>query len=267
MKKRILDLHFVNNRKASATASSNKTQTATPKETQPTKPVSSPKVVVEKKPVEKKHFQIQLNKNVETKEKEQEVPKSDKEKYLSEEAQILIKGLQIFKPLLKDKVVLDIGSSNGCFSQVLLERSIKKAYYIDNSPHKLPPEIRNNRKVVLYEHTDLEEVIPTYFYEPIEFIVCNISYVSIRKVILKIQELNFHNVECIFIFKPQYESKKEELDKLKGVIKDRKKNDKIIDEFETFCKENNVEFLGMCNCPKVDDKSNHLEYLVHLFIR
>ena len=191
----------------------------------------------------------------------------ENEKYVSRGAYKLIKGIQEFNPEFKDKVALDIGSSTGGFSQVLLENDVRKVYCVDVGTDQLHEKIRNNKKVVVYEQTNFKDIAPSYFYEPIEFICCDVSFISIRHIIKKIIELNFHNVECIFLLKPQFEVGKQEIDRTGGVVKDQKLHEKIISEFKEFCNYKNIEFLGICESPITGAKLNNKEFLVHLFIK
>lgn len=191
----------------------------------------------------------------------------ENEKYVSRGAYKLLKGIEEFKPELKDKVALDIGSSTGGFTQVLLESGVRKVYCIDVGTDQLHSKIKNDKKVVVYEKTNFKDVIPSYFYEPIEFICCDVSFISIKQIIRKIFELDFHNIEAIFLLKPQFEIGKEEIDKTHGVVKDPRLHKKVIDDIKEFCKNNNVEFMGICNSPITGAKLNNNEFLIHLFLR
>ena len=95
--------------------------------------------------------------------------------------------------------------------------------------------------------------------------ISDFSFISIKQIIIKIFELDFHNIEVIFLMKPQFEIGKEKIDKTHGVVKDPRLYKKVTDDIKEFCKNNNVEFMGVCNSSIIGTKLNNNEFLIHLF--
>ncbi|EGZ30970.1 TlyA family RNA methyltransferase [Malacoplasma iowae] len=245
MEKTRLDVYLVNNKKVESRNLA-------------TKLIEDGKIMVNSIIITKNNYGVNYTDKVEI---------LENERYVSRGAYKLLKGIHEFKPELKDKIALDIGSSTGGFTQVLLDHDVRKVYCVDVGTDQLHEKIKNNKKVVVYEQTNFKDVVPTYFYEPIEFICCDVSFISIKQILKKIIELNFHNIEAIFLLKPQFEVGKEIIDKTGGVVKDHKLHEKVINDFKEFCKLNNIEFLNICESPITGAKLNNIEFLTHIFIK
>lgn len=120
---------------------------------------------------------------------------------------------------VRDLVVLDIGSSTGGFSQVLLQRGVRLIHCVDVGSNQLHKSIKEDTRVVCYENTDIREFeasIKSY-----SMIVCDVSFISVFQILHKIEEL----LDGIFIllFKPQFEVGKDVRRNKKGVVLDREK--------------------------------------------
>ena len=161
---------------------------------------------------------------------------TDKLKWVSRGGLKLEKALNIFKIDVNEKVVLDIGSSTGGFSDVVLTGGARKVYCVDTGTNILHDKIRNNPKVTVFEKTDYRDLNISTF-EEIDIVVIDVSFISLIKILdkLKCDFLN-KNVTIITLIKPQFEVGVEIARKYKGVIKDKKLHqsvvDKIISAFE-----------------------------------
>ena len=118
---------------------------------------------------------------------------------------------------LKDKIALDIGSSTGGFTQILLEFDIKKVVCVDVGTNQLHEKIKKDKKIEFFENCDIRD-----FKSDISFdiVTCDVSFISILKIIEEINSLNFK--EIIILFKPQFEVGTLIKRDKKGVVKDEK---------------------------------------------
>ena len=134
------------------------------------------------------------------------------------------------------KLVLDIGSSTGGFTQVALEKGALKVVSVDVGNNQLHFSLRDNPKIELFENTDIRE-----FSYPVKFdvIVSDVSFISLLKIIDKIDKLAKN--EIILLFKPQFEVGKEVKRDKKGVVKDEKAIKKAIEALE----ETSAKFVEM----------------------
>lgn len=117
---------------------------------------------------------------------------------------------------VEGKTTLDIGSSTGGFTQVLLENGATSVTCVDVGTNQLHESLRNNSKVVLYEQTDIRD----FNHEPFELVVSDISFISLRKILDKIDLLA--KKEIVLLFKPQFEVGLVAKRDKKGVVRDKK---------------------------------------------
>lgn len=138
--------------------------------------------------------------------------------YVSRAAFKLLEAIKEFKLNLKDKVVADIGSSTGGFTQVCLENKAKKVYAIDTGTNQLAYNLRIDSRVVVMEKTNARyiEELP----DKIDFVCMDVSFISIIKIIDTIKKITTPKAEMVLLIKPQFEGTKREIDECKGVITD-----------------------------------------------
>jgi len=135
---------------------------------------------------------------------------------------------------VKDKRVLDIGSSTGGFVQILCEYGASSVTAVDVGKDQLHKDIKANLKVMSYEETDIRDF---YIDKPFEFVTCDVSFVGIEYILDDIDRLS--SSEIVILFKPQFEVGRNIKRDRRGVVKDPKA---IILAFEKF--EKKVKDLG-----------------------
>ena len=154
-------------------------------------------------------------------------------KYVSKGGLKLEKAINEFDINLSNKVMCDIGSSTGGFSDVALQNNIKKIYAIDVGSNQMDNKIRNNKKIVLYENTDFRKIDSNILLD-VDIITIDVSFISVTKLLPYINKLgNVEEIVCLI--KPQFECGMEIASKYKGIIlnKDIHKNiiERVIKEF------------------------------------
>ncbi len=137
---------------------------------------------------------------------------------------------------IENKVCLDIGSSTGGFTQVLLKYNAKKIFAIDVGYGQLHEKIKSNKKVISFEKTNAKYLDHKIITEKVDIIVCDASFISLKKVINI--PLNFlkNNGYVIALIKPQFEAKKNEVKK-GGIIKDSSIHQRICNEIKEWFEE------------------------------
>jgi 23S rRNA (cytidine1920-2'-O)/16S rRNA (cytidine1409-2'-O)-methyltransferase len=130
-------------------------------------------------------------------------------------------ALETFGLSVSDKICLDIGASTGGFTDCLLQNGAKKVFAVDTGTNQLAAKIKNDPRVAALENTDIRNLAAEHFAEAIEFITCDLSFISVTKIIPKITELLMPGGEGIILIKPQFEQA--ERKRLKnGIIRDKK---------------------------------------------
>lgn len=158
---------------------------------------------------------------------------------------------------IEGKRVLDIGSSTGGFTEVLLSLGAREVICVDVGDNQLHPTLRNHPKINFFENTDIREFESKGF----ELIVCDVSFISLRLIISKIYELAQKDV--ILLFKPQFEVGRAVKRNKKGVIMEAKEVQKALQDFLELVV--NMGFV-VCGCEKsvLKGKNGNEEFFIHI---
>jgi len=209
-------------------------------------------VFVEGVKVDKSGFNINQNASIEIKKLGPE--------WVSRGATKLLSALSENKITIKNKICIDLGSSTGGFTDVLIQSGAGKVYAIDVGTNQLHEKLKNNIKVVSLENTNARYLSKELVGELIDIMVCDVSFISLKKVIEPNLDLLKDNSIIIALIKPQFESKKNETKK--GVVKDIKIHQRICNEiirwFETI---QNSKVLNVIESPIKGPKGN-VEFLI-----
>ena len=138
---------------------------------------------------------------------------------------------KILKLDFRDKIVLDVGSSTGGFTDYALQHKAKKVYAVDVGTNQLHPSLRLNEKIELHEQTDIRDFTPT---EVSDIVVMDVSFVSLREILPHIAKISSKNTQIVAMLKPQFEAGRAQTNK--GVIKNDKVRREILKDFEAWAK-------------------------------
>ena len=125
--------------------------------------------------------------------------------YVSRAALKLIAGLDAGAIEVEGKTCLDVGASTGGFTQVLMERGATRIYAVDVGHDQLHQRIRNSNKVVVLEGQNARELTAELIPEPIDLLVCDVSFVSVVKVLTAPLGLCRDGADAVVLIKPQFE--------------------------------------------------------------
>jgi len=172
----------------------------------------------------------------------------------------LLKAINIFNLDLNNKVVIDLGASTGGFTDCCLKFGAKKVYAIDVGNNQLDQSLLNNNKVISIENTNVKSITVDDFHD-IDLIVMDLSFISIIKIINKLDELLFNNkIELILLIKPQFEVENKNINK-KGLVKDKNIHFNVINKIIKNFKERNIFIKDLTYSPIKGEKSGNIEYL------
>lgn len=186
--------------------------------------------------------------------------KNNKE-WVSRGAYKLLHAIEYFNIDIKNKICLDVGSSTGGFTHVLLNKNAQKIYALDVGTNQLDFQIRSNHKVVSFENTNLKNIHKSMFKELIDFICCDVSFISCKNLFDALNNEDILNQEnfIVILIKPQFEAKYELVSQ--GGFVDQKYHQEIIDNIIDYAKKLNFSFLGLIESPIKGNKSHNIEYL------
>ena len=209
-------------------------------------------IYVERVQINKSGFGIKIDAYIEVKNLGPE--------WVSRGALKLIKAIKTYNIEVKKKICLDLGSSTGGFTDVLINNNAKKVYAVDVGTNQLHEKLKNNNKVISLEQTNARYLNKELFAELIEIMVCDVSFISLKKVIAPNLNLLANESVVIALIKPQFEVKKHELKK--GIVRDSQIHERVCSEIkEWFIEECNCYVEGIIESPLKGPKGN-IEFLL-----
>jgi 23S rRNA (cytidine1920-2'-O)/16S rRNA (cytidine1409-2'-O)-methyltransferase len=116
-------------------------------------------------------------------------------------------------------VALDVGSSTGGFTDVLLQRGAARVFAVDVGTNQLAWSLRRDPRVVVHEKTNARYLTDAIVTEPIDMIVCDASFISLAKVLGKALDFARPGGRLVALVKPQFEAERHEIGK-GGVVRD-----------------------------------------------
>ena len=149
----------------------------------------------------------------------------------------------------RNKVVLDIGSSTGGFTEYALSRGAKKVIAVEKGSHQMKAPLRFDPRIELHEKTDIFDIKAkelsgeqcqdqTTTIHPVpDVIVADVSFISLRPILKHVKKyLADTHTDFLVMLKPQFEATPSDLNK--GVVKNEKIRRQIIKDFELWLKQN-----------------------------
>ena len=180
--------------------------------------------------------------------------------YVSRGAYKLIKALDDFEIDLGGKVCCDLGASTGGFTQVMLERGAKKVYAVDVGYGQFAWKLRNDPRVILKERTNARFLTSRDFDEKIEFITCDLSFISLRLILPIVKKLLDLNGSSVCLIKPQFEAGRNRTKK--GVVKSKEIHVDVLKNTIKFAKEANLYLKGLTYSP-IKGPAGNIEFLAY----
>jgi len=141
----------------------------------------------------------------------------------------LAHGLDYFSWDVVDAVAIDVGSSTGGFSDVLLSRGAARVYAVDSGTNQLAWKLRQDPRVVVLEQTSARVLTAAHIPEHVDLIVCDASFIGLAKVLER--PLSFAKPDALLIglIKPQFEAGRAEVRK-GGVVRDPAVHERVCGE-------------------------------------
>ncbi len=156
------------------------------------------------------------------------------EQYVSRAALKLASVSEALKLDFRDKIVLDVGSSTGGFTDYALKHGAAKVIAVEVGTDQLHPTLRGHQKIELHEQTDIRD-IEKLSAEP-DIVVADVSFISLREILPHVAKLSTAKTQILAMVKPQFEAD-QATQKHKGVIKNDKLRRDILKDFETWARE------------------------------
>ena len=169
-------------------------------------------------------------------------------------------GLAHFGFDVAGAVALDVGSSTGGFTDVLLSRGVAKVYAVDVGTNQLAWKLRQDPRVMVHEQTNARHLTAAIVPEPIDIIVCDASFIGLAKVLEAPLELARPGARLIALIKPQFEAGRAEVGK-GGVVRDEGIHERVCAEAKAWVESRGWSVLGIVPSPITGPEGN-VEFLL-----
>jgi 23S rRNA (cytidine1920-2'-O)/16S rRNA (cytidine1409-2'-O)-methyltransferase len=135
-------------------------------------------------------------------------------------------------------VAIDVGSSTGGFTDVLLTRGAARVYAVDSGTNQLAWKLRQDDRVIVHEQTSARILTEQHIPEPVDLIVCDASFIGLAKVLDRPLSFARPDARLLALIKPQFEAGRGEVGK-GGVVRDPTVHDRVCTDVRAW-----IEGLG-----------------------
>ncbi len=162
---------------------------------------------------------------------------------------------------VKGAVAMDIGSSTGGFTEVLLHHGAAHVFAVDVGTNQLAWKLRQDDRITVLEQTNARALTPTLIDRPCDWVVCDASFIGLAKVLEMPLRLAAENARIVALIKPQFEVAKGEVGK-GGIVRDAALHQRVCDEVTGWLEESGWRIAGLTESPITGTEGN-VEFLVH----
>lgn len=174
----------------------------------------------------------------------------------------LLRALEFFGVEVIERDCLDAGASTGGFTDCLLQQGARSVIAVDVGYGQLAWKLRQDPRVKVMEKTNVRYLTADQLQDLPSLIVADLSFISLRKVLSALKGLLTEEGEIIALIKPQFEAGRGQVGK-KGVIRDRKTHQEVLNQLILAGKEEELAFGGLTYSPILGPKGN-IEFLIYL---
>jgi len=157
-------------------------------------------------------------------------------------------------------VAIDVGSSTGGFTDVLLARGAARVYAVDSGTNQLAWKLRQDPRVIVHEQTSARVLTPAHIPEPVDLLVCDASFIGLAKVLEVPLAFAAPRARLAALIKPQFEAGREEVGK-GGVVRDPAVHARVCREVADWVTAQGWEVLGVTESPITGPEGN-VEFLI-----
>jgi 23S rRNA (cytidine1920-2'-O)/16S rRNA (cytidine1409-2'-O)-methyltransferase len=169
-------------------------------------------------------------------------------------------ALTAFELDVTGAVALDVGSSTGGFTDVLLQRGAARVYAVDVGTNQLAWKLRKDPRVIVHEQTNARYLTADTVAEPVDIIVCDASFISLAKVLDTALDFARPGGRLIALIKPQFEAERSEIGK-GGVVRDPEVHQRVCDAAAAWLRSRGWSVEGIVPSPITGPEGN-VEFLL-----
>lgn len=185
--------------------------------------------------------------------------------YVSRGGFKLEKALRVFNIDVSDKIILDIGSSTGGFTDVSLQNGAKLVYALDVGTNQLVWSLRSDERVVVMENTNFRYSQLADFQDgQPEVATIDVSFISLNLILPPLSKILVAGGSVATLIKPQFEAGREAVGK-HGIVKDAATHSQVIDKVADYAKQAGFSMIRLDYSP-IKGGSGNIEFLAHLVL-
>ncbi|MEO9470122.1 TlyA family RNA methyltransferase [Parasphingorhabdus sp.] len=169
-------------------------------------------------------------------------------------------ALDHFNIDVTDMTAMDVGSSTGGFTDVMLTRGAVRVYAVDSGTNQLAWKLRQDDRVVVHEQTSARILTDGHIPEPVDLIVCDASFISLTKVLELPMTFARPGAQLIALIKPQFEAERNDVGK-GGVVRDAAVHDQVCAKVRDWLVDAGWVVTGLTSSPITGPKGN-VEFLI-----
>lgn len=172
----------------------------------------------------------------------------------------LAHGLAHFGWDVAGAVAIDVGSSTGGFTDVLLQGGATRVYAVDSGTNQLAWKLRQDPRVVVLEQLSARLLTEVHIPEPVDLIVCDASFIGLTKVLERPLGFAKPRARLLALIKPQFEAGRAEVGK-GGVVRDPAVHDRVCAEVAAWLEGQGWRVAGVTESPITGPEGN-IEFLI-----
>ncbi len=172
----------------------------------------------------------------------------------------LAHGLDHFGWSVTGAVALDVGSSTGGFTDVLLQRGAARVFAVDVGTNQLAWKLRQDPRVVVHEQTNARYLTDAIVTEPVDLVVCDASFIGLAKVLDTALGFVRPGGRLLALIKPQFEAERHEIGK-GGVVRDPAVHQRVCDAAANWLEGRGWRVVGVSPSPITGPEGN-VEFLI-----
>lgn len=171
-------------------------------------------------------------------------------------------AVEAFGLSFEGQAVLDLGASTGGFTQVALAHGARKVFALDVGHGQMAEKLKGDPRIVLIEGFNARNLTPGDLDEPVDTIVCDVSFISVRHVLPPALTCAKPVLQLVFLVKPQFEAGRAHVGK-KGIVTDEGVRRQVCDDLRHFVESDlGLTVKGLCPSPILGGDGN-AEFLLY----
>jgi len=152
-------------------------------------------------------------------------------------------------------VAIDVGSSTGGFTDVLLQNGAAKVFAVDSGTNQLAWKLRQDPRVVVHEKTNARYLTDAIITEPVDLVVCDASFIGLAKVLDTAIDFVKPGGRLVALIKPQFEAERSEIGK-GGVVRDPLVHERVCDAAKAWIESRGWGVAGVMESPIMGPEGN-----------